>query len=238
MRDVYGDSKSSCRWGRQRACCCNAPDGDNPFLPVKLEYLFPQVPPASNRVKYDLQKNYNSVGFVLIDGSTQAVSSLNKRDGSHLRFLDCHTVVEDKRQSLRFVCSHHGPGSNCDQMMEGGIEGTVVKMPDNCGPGEWAVAHGVAISLDQSLPEEYGGLRNTTVLDLTFDYNFGLVRRDSGEIALRIDYSNDLKYWDSVVNVPGSLKKRGFGNDAWWKSKLSDLRGDDGRREIIAKVGT
>lgn len=58
-------------------------------------------------------------------------------------------------------------------------------------------------------------------MELTLDYDFGLVKRDVGDIHLRIDYSSVPEYWSDVVDQPGSLSKRdmmqerGFGKDSW-----------------------
>lgn len=96
-------------------------------MPVPLEYLFEKVPDSSNTVKYDLQApdggdtnspDFASLGFILIDGDPRAVSNVNKRDGSHLEFLDCGTITEEDRQWIRYFCTNEEPGSNCDAMLD------------------------------------------------------------------------------------------------------------------------
>ena len=48
------------------------------------------------------------------------------------------------------------------------------------------------------------GMRPTSqVFDFTFDFNFKLVRRDSKNTSIRIDYSNVQGYWDTVADSPG-----------------------------------
>ncbi|KAL1614362.1 hypothetical protein SLS54_009789 [Diplodia seriata] len=239
MTDSFGDSTSSCRWGRKKVCCCNPPADESAFLPVPLEYLFPddELPSTSDTVKWDLQfpnggsttvsPDKQAFGFVLIDGASAAVSNVDKRDGSHLDFLGCESLRGTHHQTIRYVCTYTGPGSNCDAMLEKGIEGTVLKMPESCGEGTWAVAHKAELAADQSLPSHLADL-SSPVMELTFDYNFGLVRRDSGDISLRVDYSNIPGYWNAVVDTPGSEKRsaerRGFGSLTWWTTKFSDLR--------------
>ncbi|KAF2460036.1 hypothetical protein BDY21DRAFT_361899 [Lineolata rhizophorae] len=247
MTDTFGDSSSSCHWGRKKVCCCNPPD-ISPFLPVPLEDLFPELPDPENAVKYDLQAglshtgtgktapNNGVLGFVVIDGPKNAVSNANKRDGSHLEFIDCDNVNGEERQAVRYVCTVAGLDSNCDDMFLDGIEGTILKMPDNCGPGTWAVAHEVRVSSNQTLPAHLDNL-DFTVMELTFDYNFGLSKRDSGDIYMRVDYSSVSGYWRDVVDEPGSLRKRalegrGFGNNDWWSSKFDDMRSKNDYREI------
>jgi hypothetical protein len=109
------------------------PPSEQPFVPVELDYLFENVPDASNSVKYDLQfpdggsmnnPDNDAVGFILIDGDSQAVSSVSKRDGSHLEFLDCDSITGEHRQTVRYICTDDGPESNCDAMLQGGIAGT------------------------------------------------------------------------------------------------------------------
>ena len=167
--------------------------------------------------------------MIVIDGPKFAVTSVNKRDNSHLEFLDCNQVEGESRQTVRYICLNSGSDPNCDDMLIGGIEGTILKMPDNCGPGTHAVAHKVHVASNQThpghLPELIG-----PVMELTFDYNFGLVKRDAGDIYFRVDNSSVPEYWFDVVDEPRVLKKRdatqkrGFGKDFWWKGKYSSLR--------------
>jgi hypothetical protein len=239
MTDRYGEVESTCRWGRNKVMCCNPPDIDA-FSPVNLTYLFPELPPAANTVKFDVQSGIGSTGsttqagegtwgMIVVDGPKTAVVSVNKRDDSHLVFLDCDKAKGEDRQTVRYICLNSGPDSNCDDMLLGGIEGTILKMPDSCGPGTYAVAHQVQISPDQTRPsrlEEADG----PVMELTFDYNFGLVKRNSGDIYFRIDYSSVPSYWSDIVNTTGTYSKRelmesrGFGNDNWWKNKYDSIR--------------
>jgi hypothetical protein len=248
MTDRFGDGTSTCRWSRNKALCCNPPDIEA-FSPVKLEYLFPELPPLANDVKFDTQSGIGSTGsttqpgqgtwgLIVIDGPESSVSSVNKRDGSHLEFIDCDRVQGEHRQTVRYICLNDGAGSNCNDMLLDGIEGTVLKMPENCGPGTYAVAHKVGQSPNQSRPAHLLGISGQ-VMELTFDYNFGLVKRDGGDIFLRIDYSSVPSYWDDIVDEPGSLKKRdelrtrGFGKDDWWKTKYNNMRsGQEGVRNI------
>lgn len=50
MTDGFGDGKSTCRWGRNKVFCYKPPDIDA-LTPIKLEYLFPELPPVANTVK-------------------------------------------------------------------------------------------------------------------------------------------------------------------------------------------
>ncbi|PKX91492.1 uncharacterized protein P174DRAFT_422654 [Aspergillus novofumigatus IBT 16806] len=241
MVNSYGDSKSSCHWGRQKALCCDAP-AEQAFLPVDLKDIFPTLPPSNDYVKYDLQfpkgasKGSNPVntafGWVLIDGPEAAVTSAKvKRDGSRsdLEFLNCHEIQGEKRQKVRFVCTNDGPTSDCEHMMLDGLAGTIIEMPDNCGAATYAVAHEVSVAEDQSLPAHLSHLAKATVKELTFDYNFGLVKRDAGSIYFRADYANIGGYWETVVDSSPASKRsmlRRFysSSDGDWGSRFATVR--------------
>lgn len=57
---------------------------------------------------------------------------------------------------------------------------------------------------DQSVPL---GIRDenptSLVYDFSFDFNLGLMRRDSNNTRIRLDYSNVPGYWNHLVNAPG-----------------------------------
>lgn len=80
---------------------------------------------------------------------------------------------------------------------------------------------------DQYIPKTFGGRQPTSqVFDFYFDFNMGLVRRDTNSTSIRIDYSNVKGYWNSVVNSPGiqsrDLKRRFFApSSVDWQQKYS-----------------
>ena len=85
--------------------------------------------------------NSGAFGFVVIADSPDVVSSFSKRDDSHIEIVDCVSITSTDRQTVQIYCTNDGGDSNCDQVLEGGLEGTIVRMPDNCGPDQYAVAH-------------------------------------------------------------------------------------------------
>ncbi|MCJ1405653.1 hypothetical protein MMC11_008882 [Xylographa trunciseda] len=253
LTDAYGDSSSSCNWGRTKVCCCNAPANEPYFLPVDLGDIFPTLPPVADNVKFDLQTdikgsnpgsdpNKGAFGWVIIDGPASVVTSSKvKRDGSpsNLRFINCEDVKGSERQQVKFICLDNGPESDCDDMMAGGIAGTIIEMPDNCGLGKYAVAHEVADAKNQDLPSYFADIQNTTVKVLTIDYQFNLVRRDSStEIFFRVDYSSVPGYWSSIVNSPASkrrsLNPRFYSDSAAnWGAHFSSVFGGGGGGSIF-----
>lgn len=188
------------------------------------------MPASENFVKFDLQFPKGTpdggnprnapFGWVLLDGPTSVVKSAKvKRDGSpsHLRFFSCEDVTDTGRQVVKFVCDDRGPDHQCDDIMEGGLAGSIVEMPDGCGPGKYAVAHAIDRAWDQLVPPQLAYINNETVLELVFDYDFGLVKRDAGDVYFRADYSNTGNYWyEAVTKDPPSkrsLNRRFFSDD-------------------------
>jgi hypothetical protein len=174
-RSERGDGKWGCNLGgRKKSLCCNAPSGVEPYTPVPLESLFPEVPPEDSTIRYDLQilggftgsgaetthddthndPSFAPFGFVLVAGPKGAVSSISKRDNSHVEVVDCSEITSSGSQLVRIFCSNDSKESNCDDMLGGGLEGTVIRMPDNCGPATYVVAQSLTVPKDQSLPRK------------------------------------------------------------------------------------
>lgn len=230
---TYGDSSSMCGVaGRKKSLCCNPPEDIELFTPVPLKYLFPDPPPVTDLVKWDLQilggyvgsgeegalvsqnpsadPNNGAFGFVLISGPKDVVSTFSKRDNSHIEVLDCESIESEEKQRLRFICTNDSDDSNCDDILDGGLEGTVIRMPENCGPGSYIVAHSMKRSEDQSIPHHLfkRSVPSRDVMDLEFSYDFKLMKRSDEKVQFRIDYSNMVGYWDTVVDEPGEKRKR------------------------------
>lgn len=121
-----------------------------PFTLVDLDRLFPLglLPPEDITTNYGLinfgarthsgetDPNQTGFGFILVTGDSYAVSSLKKREGEPepLVFLDCPSDVLERpinqTQRARVVCLSDDV-KGCFQVMERGVEGTIVEMPDN-----------------------------------------------------------------------------------------------------------
>lgn len=99
----------------------------------------------------DGDANHKAFGFLVLDGPSGAVQTLRKRDGSHWHIVSCEPLQE-YGATLQIVCMKNELESNCRDIHEGGVEGTVVAMPEQCGPGERIKLHtrlfsGIRISL-------------------------------------------------------------------------------------------
>ena len=236
--DPSGDTGQTCWWGRQKPFCCNTPKNRNPFLPVSLDKLFPTLPPETDIPVFDLQQiasgislvggsNPQAFGLVVIDGPENAVTNLNKRDGSHVEFLSCDRKLNDDGGTAQFVCMDDGEGSNCNDMYNGGLQGTIMRMPDDCGFATYAVAHSAVASSNQILPGHLSkrAPSKAVIYDLKYGYDFKLAKRDSGDIFLRVDYSDSHDYYDQVVAADHrkrSIKPRFWSKalNIWKDSKL------------------
>ncbi|KAF3286577.1 hypothetical protein TWF970_008429 [Orbilia oligospora] len=205
-----GDAGGQCRWGRQRALCCNAPKGHSSFLPVDLSMVFPTLPPADYDPAYGLVLHDNTVpnpregpfAMVIVVGPADDVSTFSKRDGSHMELFDCPIPREGDNgiHKAKAVC--RGDPENCNQIfkLEGGVEGTFVKMPSHCTGNRYVRAIHLKRAEDQTLP---GRLlpRDVTseVYEFAFDFNFHLRKRDASDVSVRIDYASQYKYFESFV---------------------------------------
>lgn len=226
--DATGDTGSSCAggWnGRQKPLCCNTPSDLNPFLPVPLDHLFPTLPPTSDIPGFDLQQlspgapsltgegsNLGAFGFVVIDGPAGTVTNVAKRDGSHIEFISRGEHHGPGPQTAQFVCLNAATAeedSNCNDMYRDGLPGTILRMPDDQGFAKYVVAHSVTLAADQGMPDHVRkrALPNSSVWELEYSYDFAKVKRDSGPVYVRIDYSDSHTYYDKIVAASPSKKR-------------------------------
>ncbi|KAI9766214.1 MAG: hypothetical protein M1839_005004 [Geoglossum umbratile] len=223
------------RLERQRVFCCDPAGGKSPFLPVPLENLFPH-PPTGKTVDsvYDLrvdntwgtgqadtpdeQPNEASFGFVVLTSPETLQISLKKRDGTHWEVFNCNDAVSEEEQTVKMFCTDISESSNCHKITLGhGVPGTILEMPEGCGPSKYAVAKSMVPSAAQSLPKhlekrDYG--HKPVIYDLTFDFDWHRVPRDLGDTQMRVDFSNEIGYWDAIVNKAASKKSKRSLEDA------------------------
>ncbi|KAJ6052520.1 glycosyl hydrolases family 18-domain-containing protein [Penicillium canescens] len=224
----YGGGKtcSPMDTSRSRAFCCTPASGESLFMPVPLDYLFPDPPPDDGNPKFNLKvddtwgtgkskskedPNAASFGFVVITAPDEVSVSLDKRDGSPWEVMDCVNTDSEEEQTVRLICTDDSETSLCHKIHLGhGVPGTILQMPDSCGPGRYAVAKSFSVSDNQELPENLAkrDLGSSQVYDLTYDYNFRRVPRSYGDSKMRLDFSNEKGYWDSVVDRPGDTKRK------------------------------
>lgn len=169
--DVGGkDGSYWCSWGRTQKFCCDPPGGtDKPFTATDLDTLFPPayLPPADAIPKYDLvtfgglyaaggveDPNASGVAFILFAGNQNLLSKMKKRDNSQtgIEFLDCPSDVRllasEEPRTARVICLGETL-EECFSVREGGTEGTLVHMPEECGSG---FARAISLELSKSEP--------------------------------------------------------------------------------------
>ncbi|KAF3901822.1 hypothetical protein AA313_de0207171 [Arthrobotrys entomopaga] len=98
------------------------------------------------------------------------------------------------------VC--RGDPENCNQIfhLDGGVEGTFIKMPSHCTGDRYVRAIHLKRAEDQTLPGHL--LRRditSEVYEFAFDYNFHLRKRSASDVSVRIDYASQYQYWQSFV---------------------------------------
>lgn len=273
MLDPFGDSNQRCAAGlngRSKVLCCNAPKTISPYLPVDLDKIFPTLPPKSDYPDFDLQNlggdsnpvvnepNQQTFGMVIIDGPPDTVSNLQRRDGIGLEVLDCEGISETGSSTIRVVCTRENP-ADCE-IGGGVVDGTILRMPDGCGPGTYAMARALRPAENQHVPAHVRRALGDDLVaakhpvhDLEISYNFTHVKRDSGDIYIRIDYSNTVDFWEQIVQAD-PVQKRDVERRFWsasddaWKAKFdtlrdaqhqgqSSLRQDDFRSLLAASKG-
>lgn len=249
--DAYGFGQSCApRFERQRVFCCDpAKDGTPLFPPVALDHLFPN-PPTGNNVDTDFDldldntwgtgspqtsssdPNDASFAFVILTSPEELQISLDKRD-SPWELYGCTDPVSEE-QTVKMICSDDSETDNagCGKIHLGhGARGTIVEMPQGCGPGKYAVVKSMEPSKDQRRPKHLVKRfpHMPTVYDLTFNYDFSLVPRDLGDTQMRIDFSNEAGYWDQVVEaaakkrkVKRSLNEYGRDHKRWLEDEWRD----------------
>jgi chitinase len=172
---------------------------------VPLENLFPDPPKGPNiDIENDLKidgnhENQNpsghAFGFYIMASPEEIQVSVDRRDGSNWFVYDCHDAVSEEQQTVRMFCTDLSDKSNCGKIYLGkGVPGTILQMPEGCGPGKYAVAKSMIHSQNQTLPPHLAKRAfgyTPVVYDLTFDYEWSRVPQDFGSTQMRIDYSNE-----------------------------------------------
>ncbi|CEL11918.1 hypothetical protein ASPCAL15012 [Aspergillus calidoustus] len=217
-------SYHGCNKGRKQAFCCDPPLNDgSAFLPVPLENLFPDAKsfPDTYSMTFaetfdhndddlsskaaGLDPNERAFTWVVMVGDVEDVQSFDKRDGSHLELYDCpNTDREDYTvQKAKAVCvGGSKDNNNCEDILLGGVEGTVVRMPSHCGPDQYVRA--VRFELTNSTIPGHLRKRHPSaerVYNFHYDYNFHNLRRDGGEVYFRADFSTHVGYWYELVEA-------------------------------------
>ena len=153
LTDSYFGAGETCgwRWERVRVYCCEPVEGEEKFLPVPLDHLF-ETPPEGDNVDTEFtldidEKNGDdnpsdaAFQFVVLTSPEEIQISIDKRDGSHWEVFGCDDAVPEGEHTVQIVCTDFSENSNCHKIHLGhGVPGTILQMPQGCGPGKYAVA--------------------------------------------------------------------------------------------------
>jgi hypothetical protein len=137
-------------------------------------------------------------------GDEKDVQSLRRRDGSHLETFDCPTPDKSDygTQRLKVVCMVESDDNNCEDIMLGSVHGTIVRLPEECGPDDYVRVISFQQIEEFSLPSKLVKRvpEKHKVYEIRYDYNFRQLRRDGGEVYVRFDASDHPGYWDGKLN--------------------------------------
>lgn len=135
-------------------------------------------------------------------GAEADVQSLRRRDGSHLETFDCPNPdpKDYSIQRLKVVCMVADDDNNCEDIMIGSVRGTVIRLPEDCGPDDYVRVVSFKQIEEFSLPSHLVKRvpRTHKVYEIRYDYNFRKLRRDGGEVYVRFDSSDHPGYWDGT----------------------------------------
>ncbi|KAJ9426061.1 hypothetical protein FOXG_07418 [Fusarium oxysporum f. sp. lycopersici 4287] len=194
---------------------------------VDLTRLFPEghIPSDTSDLQYGLitfgagsesgavDPASSGSGFLLAVGEPHGLTQLQKRDcrPDPFVFLDCPAGVLDQpvnqTQKARVVCTSQDV-DGCFRVMERGVEGTLVEMPEECAPNSFARAISLELADDQTMPDHLAKLHTPTspIYEFSFDFNKH-ERRADAKVAIRMDITNVKGYWDGLVDSPGVQKR-------------------------------
>lgn len=209
-RATVGDKPDEpCFMNSPKVLCCTPGDDAEGNFDIDPAHLVPEDlregtdVRVGSHISADSPTTANFITFMSVIGNKQDVISLDKRDGSHLEFFGCSP--KSGRQTVKVICTDTTEGSNCEDVHDGGLWGTVVRLPEGCGRSRWARAISMTEASDQALPQHLKKRNlpsNTKVHDFVFDYDFKNLKRASSKIAFRIDQSNLHNYWSNLVDSP------------------------------------
>ena len=110
------------------------------------------------------------------------------------------------------------------------------------------MVNSVLPSYSQELPHHVkrAAPSDAVVYDIELNYDFTLIKRDAGDVYIRLDYSNMPNYWDEIVQAKPPLVGRSLDAEIldrrWWssrlpqwRSKIDRVRAGDAERPVISE---
>lgn len=202
----------------------------------------------------------DAYGFLILNGKKEALDENFGKTHTVVRrskripnvkksiITSNHTIIDnvfEHTEETFYVYCNHPPGSpECEEVWDGGVDDTVVRLPEHVGEGPFArIVSMEPAAADYSLPKHHlehrsmDGLHENPIYKVKIDYNFHEVRADRGPVKIRIDYTNLLHYWEQLTDEKDSKAsrvKRGMPHvDEPWN--LHSFRDRVNRAEAVEK---
>ncbi|KAK5655844.1 hypothetical protein OQA88_5383 [Cercophora sp. LCS_1] len=192
----------------------------------------------------------DAYGFMMLNGPKGAIDS---------KFASTHTVVrrtkatprvkrelvttnhtlidavfEDSGEIIHVYCHYPVGSPECGDVWEGGVEDTIISLPDHVGEGPFArIVYMRPAAPEFQLPAHHTEQRlikrvqQNPIYEVKIDYSFDRIeaRADSKPVNIRIDYTNLLGYWEDMTDSPPSrIKRRGGGEGDEEAMTMEDFR--------------
>ncbi|KAI0319873.1 hypothetical protein OF83DRAFT_1169791 [Amylostereum chailletii] len=130
------------------------------------------VPCHQGQCSWDLPSDASSSGSLQIRGSSQSISDITTASGWTILDCDANKTTQD----IRLVCtSNSTTEAGCDHLLDSGVEGKIVRLPEDCGSMPFARVAKAWISEDQAIPASanLSGSSLFQVRALSLDTDFG-----------------------------------------------------------------
>ena len=179
--------------------------GDDPYGFVMLD-----GPPGS--VDGSFASSY-TVARSLEHEAAAAAAGLVKRSLLTANRTRIETAFEYASEVLYVFCNYPDDSPRCRKLFLDGAEDTIIKLPDHVGEGPFARVVSIQPApAHYTLPRHHLRKRaaqelGSTVWRMEIDYEFGAIKRSSGPVNMRVDFTNMLDYWEDVTDTPAKARR-------------------------------
>jgi hypothetical protein len=124
------------------------------------------------------------------------------------------TNFDHVEETHHIFCKLPTGSLKCDNLFFDGAKDTIIHLPEHVGEGPFARlvsiqrAHSSYDLPRHHLVKRIAEENENPVYKIKIDYNFQAIKRDSGAINMRVDYTNLLDYWEDVIDTPATRRKK------------------------------
>jgi chitinase len=190
----------------------------------------------------------DSYGFLMLNGHKEAIDDTFAQSHTVVRrtaeiphvkreiitnnktLLD--SVFDHVEETFYAYCNYPAGDDRCAGIWAGGVEDTIIRLPNHIGEGPFARVVSMDVAEDYNPGKHHLVHRSTNNIEenpiyrVKIDYNFHLARQDRGNVNIRIDYTNLLGYWkeltDSEPDKSTSRIKRGIKDEGFSMSRFRE----------------